>query len=68
MHYCVKHCIQTKVREREKNIIDDSNNQSDEHVETDENDDSSAEVDVDSRFSYVREVHDEAPVQKKNIP
>ena len=67
-NYNEKHCVQSKVREREKTRIADSNNNSDENAETDENNDSSAEACVHSRFVLVRGVPDEAPRQKQNIP
>ena len=67
-HHHEKCYVQTKAHEREKIRISDSNNNSDEHVETNENYDSSVEVDVDSRFNFERTVPDETPMQNQNMP
>ena len=59
-------CSNESTWEGEK-ITSDSNDQSEEHVETDENDDSDTETDDHRRFSFTRTIHDEAHIQKKNI-
>ena len=66
-HYHVKHCVQTKAHERDKQIIVDKHEQSEEHGENDKDDDSDTEIDDDDRFSFTRKVHDEVPMRTKTF-
>ena len=66
-YYYAKFYAQVKVRERETLKTLESNNDSDENTDYDEDDESSAEVIIDNRFVFVREVPNEDPVPNQHV-